>query len=398
MLACFGLHPKLGPIANWGLALEKKALKVDTEKFQTSEPGIFAIGDVNTYPGKKKLILSGFHEAALAAFGVQHHVYPAEAAVPAVHDDQPHHARAARRRAAGMNAMTAARLPELLKILDLERIEDNLFRGDSRDVGAPQVFGGQVLGQALVAASRTVEGRQVHSLHAYFLRRGDLSVPIVFEVDRSRDGGSFTSRRVVAIQHGQPILTMSASFQVSEPGLDHQAPMPEAPPPESLRDLAEVEAEVIERMPHKAAGYFRNQRPFEFRAVSPDDYLTREKRPAHKLVWFRVTGKLPDDQALHRCLLTYVSDYHLLATATMPHGVNFLELQVASIDHAIWFHRDLRVDDWMLYAIESPSASGARGFSRGAIYARDGALVASVAQEGLIREDSAWTRPAGQQV
>jgi len=294
--------------------------------------------------------------------------------------------------------LTAARLPELLKILDLERIEDNLFRGESRDIGAPQVFGGQVLGQALVAASRTVEGRQVHSLHAYFLRRGDLSVPIVFEVDRSRDGGSFTSRRVVAIQHGQPILTMSASFQVGEPGLDHQAPMPAAPPPESLRDLVEVEAEMIERMPHKVTGYFRNQRPFEFRAVSPGDYLTREKRPAAKLVWFRVIGELPDDQALHRCLLTYVSDYHLLPTATMPHGVNFLELQVASIDHAIWFHRDLRVDDWMLYAIESPSASGARGFSRGSIYSRDGALVATVAQEGLIREHSGWTKPAGQQV
>ena len=255
-----------------------------------------------------------------------------------------------------------------------------------------------MLGQALVAASRTVEGRQVHSLHAYFLRRGDLSVPIVFEVDRSRDGGSFTSRRVVAIQHGQPILTMSASFQEAEPGLDHQSPMPDAPPPESLRDLAELEAEVIERMPNKVTGYFRNQRPFEFRAVSPDDYLTRDKRPARRLVWFRVTGQLPEDQALHRCLLTYVSDFHLLATATMPHGVNFLELQVASIDHAIWFHRDLRVDDWLLYAIESPSASGARGFSRGSIYARNGALVASVAQEGLIRENSRWTRPAGHQV
>jgi acyl-CoA thioesterase-2 len=294
--------------------------------------------------------------------------------------------------------VTAGRLPELLKLLDLERIEDNLFRGESRDVGAPQVFGGQVLAQALVAASRTVEGRQVHSLHAYFLRRGDLAVPIVFEVDRSRDGGSFTSRRVVAIQHGQPILTMSASFQVAEPGLDHQAVMPDAPPPESLRDLAVIETELIERMPHKVSGYFRNQRPFEFRAVDPLEYLTLDKRPAAKQVWFRVVGSLPDDQALHRCLLTYVSDYHLLATATMPHGVNFLELQVASIDHAIWFHRDLRVDDWLLYAMESPSASGARGFSRGAIYARDGRLVASVAQEGLIREHSAWTRPAGQQV
>jgi acyl-CoA thioesterase-2 len=294
--------------------------------------------------------------------------------------------------------VTSPRLPELLQLLDLERIEDNLFRGESRDVGAPQVFGGQVLGQALVAASRTVEGRQVHSLHAYFLRRGDLSVPIVFEVDRSRDGGSFTSRRVVAIQHGQPILTMSASFQIAEPGLEHQAPMPEAPPPESLRDLAEIEAEVIERMPQKVTGYFRNQRPFEFRAVNPMEYLTRDRRPAAKQVWFRVIGSLPDDQALHRCLLTYVSDYHLLATATMPHGVNFLELQVASIDHAIWFHRDLRVDDWHLYAMESPSASGARGFSRGSIYARDGRLVASVAQEGLVREHSGWSRPAGNQV
>ncbi len=294
--------------------------------------------------------------------------------------------------------MTVARLPELLKLLDLERIEDNLFRGESRDIGAPQVFGGQVLAQALVAASRTVQDRQVHSMHAYFLRRGDLAVPIVFEVDRSRDGGSFTSRRVVAIQHGQPILTMSASFQVVEPGLDHQAPMPEAPPPESLRDLAEVEAELIGSMPHKVAGYFRNQRPFEFRAVNPAEFLTRGKRPATKQVWFRVVGELPDDQALHRCLLTYVSDYHLLPTAIMPHGVGIPDLQMASIDHAIWFHRDVRVNDWLLYAMESPSASGARGFSRGAIYARDGRLVASVAQEGLIREHSAWTRPAGQQV
>ncbi|HEY8265489.1 MAG TPA: acyl-CoA thioesterase domain-containing protein, partial [Steroidobacteraceae bacterium] len=161
----------------------------------------------------------------------------------------------------------ATRLPEMLKLLDLERIEDNLFRGESRDVGAPQVFGGQVLGQALVAASRTVEGRQVHSLHAYFLRRGDLEVPIVFEVDRSRDGSSFTSRRVVAVQHGQPILTMSASFQIAEPGLDHQSPMPEAPPPEELRDLGEIESELLAKAPHKVTGYFRNQRPFEFRAV-----------------------------------------------------------------------------------------------------------------------------------
>jgi acyl-CoA thioesterase-2 len=289
------------------------------------------------------------------------------------------------------------RLKELLKLLDLEQLEDNLFRGQSRDVGAPQVFGGQVLGQALVAASRTVDGRQVHSLHAYFLRRGDVNAPIIFEVDRSRDGGSFTSRRVVAIQHGQPILTMSASFQITEPGLDHQSRMPDTPPPEELRDLAEINAELVHRVPEKVQCFFRQQRPFEFRAVDPPDFLNPVKRAAEKRVWFRVTGKLPDDQALHRCLLTYVSDYHLLDTATLPHAVSFLQLQMASIDHAIWFHRELRVDDWLLYVTESPSASGARGFGRGAIYSRTGTLVASVAQEGLIRPDSRWTSPAGNQ-
>jgi acyl-CoA thioesterase-2 len=200
------------------------------------------------------------------------------------------------------------RLPDLLRLLDLERLEDNLFRGQSRDIGAPQVFGGQVLGQALVAASRTIDDRQVHSLHAYFLRRGDVNAPIIFEVDRSRDGGSFTSRRVVAIQHGQPILTMSASFQITEPGLDHQAPMPPAPPPEELPDLGEMNAELLNRVPEKVQCFFRQQRPFEFRAVDPPDYLNPVKRAPEKRVWFRVTGELPDDQALHRSLLTYVSD------------------------------------------------------------------------------------------
>ncbi|MEX1993028.1 MAG: acyl-CoA thioesterase II [Steroidobacteraceae bacterium] len=289
------------------------------------------------------------------------------------------------------------RLNDLLKLLDLERLEDNLFRGQSRDIGAPQVFGGQVLGQALVAASRTVDGRGVHSLHAYFLRRGDVNAPIIFEVDRSRDGGSFTSRRVVAIQHGQPILTMSASFQIVEPGLDHQLTMPETPAPETLRDLGELNAELIDRVPEKVQCFFRQQRPFEFRAVDPPDFLNPVKRPAAKRVWFRVTGPVPDDQALHRCLLTYVSDYHLLDTATLPHGVSFVQLQMASVDHVIWFHRDLKIDDWLLYATESPSASGARGFARGSIYTRAGVLVASVAQEGLIRPHSRWTSPAGQQ-
>jgi len=289
------------------------------------------------------------------------------------------------------------RLAELLNLLDLERLEDNLFRGQSRDIGAPQVFGGQVLGQALVAASRTVDGRLVHSLHAYFLRRGDVNAPIVFEVDRSRDGGSFTSRRVVAIQHGLPILTMSASFQTGEPGMDHQAPMPEAPPPEGLRDLGEINAEMLDRVPDKVRCYFQHQQPFEFRPVNPSNYLDRVKSAPSKQVWFRVLDRLPDDQPLHRCLLAYISDYHLLDTATLPHGVSFLQLQMASIDHAIWFHRDLRVDEWLLYVIDSPSASGARGFGRGAIYSRNGTLVASVAQEGLIRQHSEWKSPAGQQ-
>ncbi len=290
------------------------------------------------------------------------------------------------------------RLEELLSLLDLERLEVNLFRGESRDIGAPQVFGGQVLGQALVAASRTVEDRLVHSLHAYFLRRGDYNAPIVFEVDRSRDGGSFTSRRVVAIQHGQPILTMSASFQERQPGMDHQAPMPDVPPPEKLRDLGEINASMLDRMPEKVRRFFEHQRPFEFRPVRPPDYLNPTRQPALKQVWFRAVGTLPDDQPLHRCLLAYVSDYHLLDTATLPHGVSIFQLQVASIDHAIWFHRDLRIDDWLLYAIDSPSASGARGFARGQVFTRDGTLVASVTQEGLIREHGGWTRPAGQQV
>ncbi|MGQ0430451.1 MAG: acyl-CoA thioesterase II [Gammaproteobacteria bacterium] len=290
-----------------------------------------------------------------------------------------------------------ARLAELLKLLDLERLEDKLFRGQSRDIGAPQVFGGQVLGQALVAASRTVDGRQVHSMHAYFLRRGDVNAPIIFEVDRSRDGGSFTSRRVAAIQHGQQILTMSASFQVVETGLDHQTPVPQAPPPESLRDFAERNAAIVDRVPEKVQGFLRHQRPFEFRPVDPPDYLNPVKRAPQRQIWFRAVDRVPDDPPLHRCLLAYASDYFLLETSMLPHGLSFLQTQMASIDHAIWFHRDLRVDDWLLYAIESPNASGARGFGRGLVYARDGRLVASVAQEGLIRQHSRWTSPAGQQ-
>lgn len=273
---------------------------------------------------------------------------------------------------------------DLITLLELEPIEENIFRGQSRDIGTPQVFGGQVLGQALVAASRTVEGRLVHSLHAYFLRRGDVNAPIVFEVDRSRDGGSFTSRRVVAIQHGQPILTMSASFHGDETGLDHQVPMPEAPPPETLRDLPSLHASLSGRE-GEAHGGLQFRRPFEFRPVRVPEYFNPTPAPPRKQLWLRAAGRLPDDQPLQRCLLTYVSDFDLLDTAMLPHGVSFPQVQIASIDHAIWFHRDVRVDDWLLYDIESPSASRACGFVRASLFARDGTLVASVAQEGLIR-------------
>lgn len=279
------------------------------------------------------------------------------------------------------------RLADLLRQFDLERIELNLFRGESRDIGAPQVFGGQVLGQALMAAYATVESHDVHSLHAYFLRRGDFNAPIVYHVDRARDGHSFAARRVVAIQHGEQIFNLSASFQVSEPGLEHQLPMPDVPPPEKLQDSGTPPLEVLEQLPEKLQRMFEKQRPFEFRAVEPIDYLHPQRLPPLQHVWLRAVGKLPDNDRLHRCLLAYVSDYNLLNTAVRPHGSSYLSgnLIMASIDHAMWFHRPLRVDEWLLYTMESPSASGARGFTRGMLHSRDGRLIASTAQEGLIR-------------
>ncbi len=278
-------------------------------------------------------------------------------------------------------------LDDLIKVMTLERLEMDLFRGQSRDIGSPQVFGGQVLGQALVAATATVEDRAVHSLHAYFLRRGDFNSPIVYEVDRALDGSHFSSRRVVAIQHGRQIFNMSASFQSSESGLDHQNAIPEVPPPESLPDMAAHYRDVADQLPAAARRMLEQKRPFEFRPVHPPDPLRREKSAPHKYVWFRAVDKLADDEALHRCLLAYVSDFHLLDTALKPHGISMIssKLVIASIDHAMWFHRGVRVDDWLLYAIDSPSASGARGFTRGSVFARDGRLVASAAQEGLIR-------------
>lgn len=278
-------------------------------------------------------------------------------------------------------------IADLLALLELETLEVNLFRGESRDIGSPQVFGGQVLGQALNAASRTVSGRMVHSLHAYFLRRGDFKAPIIYQVDRSRDGRSFSNRRVVAIQHGEQIFNMTCSFQVDEPGLAHQVPMPQVPAPEGLADTSRVTPALLEKLPEPVRHLLGTARPFEFRAVGPLDARPVPGHAPSRQVWFRAVAQVPADQTLQRCLLAYVSDFNLLETATLAHGISHLSgrAQVASIDHAMWFHRPLRVDDWLLYAVESPSASGARGFARAHVFARDGSLVASTAQEGLIR-------------
>ena len=278
-------------------------------------------------------------------------------------------------------------LADLLKVLTLERVEINLFRGESRDIGSPQVFGGQVLGQALAAATGTVEGREVHSFHAYFLRRGDCNLPIVYEVDRARDGRHFSTRRVVAIQNGEQIFNMSASFQSAEDGLDHQFSAPVVPAPEELKDLQSHVRDAISFVPDPLRKVLSHACPFEMRPVQPTDYRNPQKLAPRKSVWFRAVDKLPDGEALHRTLLAYVSDYALLETALMPHAVTPLSppLVMASIDHAMWFHRSVRVDDWLLYSTDSPSASGARGFARGSVFARDGRLVASTAQEGLMR-------------
>ncbi len=280
------------------------------------------------------------------------------------------------------------RLADLLKQFELERLEVNLFRGESRDIGSPQVYGGQVLGQALMAASSTLPPELVvHSLHAYFLRRGDFNLPIVYQVDRSRDGHSFSSRRVIAIQNGQQIFTFSASFQKPEAGFDHQVDMPSVPPPEDLPDWDRPSPEVAATLPEKTRQYLARERPFQMRPVELLSAIHPVAGPPLQRVWFWLVDRLPDDARLHRCLLAYMSDFALLGTAVRPHAelVGDGHLMMASIDHAMWFHRDFRLDDWLLYSLESPSASGARGFARGSIYTRDGRLAASVAQEGLIR-------------
>ncbi len=278
-------------------------------------------------------------------------------------------------------------LEDLISLLQLERVEDNIFRGDSRDIGSPQVFGGQVLGQALSAAQHTVEGRVAHSLHAYFLRRGDINAPIVYEVDRARDGGSFSNRRVVAIQHGRPILNLAASFQITEKGLEHQAEMPDVPGPDGLQTLHDIAKDLPDCVPMKMRRFLMEKRPFEFRPVRPYEFDKREKLPPINHVWVRAVDALPNDQTLHQNLLAYVSDYELLGASTLPHSLSFVHdnIIMASLDHALWFHRNVNIDQWHLYAIDSPNASGMRGFARGQFFTEGGELVASTAQEGLVR-------------
>ncbi|HSO47284.1 MAG TPA: acyl-CoA thioesterase II [Rhizobiaceae bacterium] len=276
----------------------------------------------------------------------------------------------------------------LLATLDLETLEKNLYRGMSPQVGWQRVFGGQVIGQALVAAQRTVEAeRKVHSLHCYFVRPGDPAVPIIYEVDRIRDGGSFTTRIVVAIQHGQAIFSLLASFQVSEDGLEHQIPMPDIPMPEDLPTEKQLAEQYIDHAPENVRRYWQRDRPIELRPVDLKHYVSREKLEPRQNIWFRATGPLPADPAVQSAVLAYASDMTLLDTSLFAHGMSIFDpkLQGASLDHSIWFHRPVNMEEWHLYSQDSPSSAGARGFTRGTIYSRDGTLVASVAQEGLIR-------------
>ncbi len=276
---------------------------------------------------------------------------------------------------------------DLLDLLDLEQLEVNLFRGRSPAVTWQRVFGGQVIGQALVAACRTVEGRPPHSLHAYFLLPGDPKVPIIYEVDRIRDGKSFSTRRVIAIQHGHPIFSMAASFHGDEAGFEHQARMPEVPKPEELPSEGELRDRVMPMMPDPVRRYYERERPIELRPVEFERYLGKKFEDGKFHVWIRTTGRLPDDPAIHQCVLAYASDMTLLDSALIPHGRTVFEKEImaASLDHALWLHRAFRADEWLLYAQDSPNMGGGRGFSRGLIFTRDGRLVASVAQEGVVR-------------
>lgn len=279
-------------------------------------------------------------------------------------------------------------LEKLLRLLELEEIEENIFRGQSQDMGFKNVFGGQVLGQALSAASYTVPPeRPAHSLHAYFLRHGDGTRPIVYIVEFMRDGKSFTTRRVKAVQKGEPILFMSVSFQREETGFEHQDPMPDVPGPQGIASEMEMAVKLADQIPRGIREKILCDKPIEIRPINPINPFDPEKRPPRRYIWFRAVGVLPDHAATHRYMLAYASDFNLVTTSLYPHGHTFWEpeMQVASLDHAMWFHRPFRMDQWLLYATESPSASRARGMNFGRIFTQDGRLAATVAQEGLIR-------------
>ncbi|UHS57769.1 acyl-CoA thioesterase II [Agrobacterium vaccinii] len=282
-----------------------------------------------------------------------------------------------------------APLQNLISTLDLEKLEENLFRGTSPQVGWQRVFGGQVIAQALMAAQRTVaEDRFVHSLHAYFMRPGDPKVPIIYQVDRIRDGASFATRRIVAIQHGHAIFSMSASFQIDETGFDHQAQIPDVPQPEQLMSEEQMRDAFLAKAPPAIKKYWENKRPIEIRPVSLTHYISKEKLEPYQNVWVRAVGDVPADRHYQAAVLAYLSDMTLLDTSLYAHGTTIFDpaVQAASLDHAMWFHRPCKLDDWLLYTQDSPSASGARGLTRGNLFTRDGILVASMAQEGLIRK------------
>jgi len=277
-------------------------------------------------------------------------------------------------------------LQELISLLTLERLKDNLFRGPSKDIGTDRVYGGQVLGQAIKAAQYTVTDRNIHSLHAYFLRKGDHKAPIIYEVERSRDGGSFAARRVVAIQHGRPIFTLSASFQINEDSHNYQARMPAVPSPDESSGVALHEAMHLQKLPEKLRRLLQLSAPFHIKSATG----LSEQQPAFSsriCFWVKTVAALPDEPDLHRSILAYVSDYGLLSSTLAPHGIDFFDarLQMASIDHAMWFHRPFKMDAWLLYCCEAVSISNARGFARGSFYKEDGSLVASTTQEGLVR-------------
>lgn len=275
----------------------------------------------------------------------------------------------------------------LLKILDIEPLERNLFRGHSPLSGWKRVYGGLVIAQALRAAIHTVEGRRPHSLHAYFLLGGDPEVPIIYDVERIRDGRSFTTRRVVAIQHGEAIFTMSASFHTEEPGHSYAAAMPDVPKPADLPDEAELRRLYLDRLSPQRQAYWRRERPIEMRPVDHENYFIRKPSAPTCDVWFRARPQLPDDPAIHACVLAYASDSTILDTSLIPHGrsVADMEIQAASLDHALWFHEDFRADEWLLYSLDTPWSGHARGLGRGLVFTESGRLVASVMQEGLVR-------------